>query len=97
LSQKDSKTIGKSIEETRQYHIQYLRAINNPIRRKILRSIRNGNVRIKNLQASTGLDPDTLNWHLNLLEYGFCIEKEIKKGKIVYRITQEGEIVDYLK
>ena len=52
---------------------------------------------IKDLQASTGLDLDTLNWHLNLLEYGFCIEKEIKKGKIVYRITQEGEIVDYLK
>ncbi|UCH02302.1 MAG: winged helix-turn-helix transcriptional regulator [Candidatus Bathyarchaeota archaeon] len=97
MSQKDSKTIGKSIEETRQYHIQYLRAINYSIRRKILRSIRNGNVCIKNLQASTGLDPDILNWHLNLLEYGFCIEKEIKKGKIVYRITQEGEIVDYLK
>jgi predicted transcriptional regulator len=97
MSQKDSKTIGKSIEETRQYHKQYLRAINNPVRRKILNSIKRGCTSIKDVQANTGLDLETLNWHLNILEYGFCIEKDVKKGKIVYRITQEGRIVDYLK
>ena len=96
MSEKDS-TIGKSIEETRQYHTRYLRAINSPLRRKILRALKKGCTTIEDLQSSTGLDNDTLKWHLSVLEHGFCIEKVIKQGKLTYKLTQEGRVVDYLE
>ena len=97
MSGKDSKTIGRSIEETRRYHTRYLRAINSPLRREILRALKEGCATIEDLQLSTGLDNDTLKWHLNVLEHGFCVEKDIKKGKLVYELTQEGRVVDYLE
>jgi len=97
LSEKGSKTIGRSIEETRQYHTRYLRAINSPLRREILRALKKGCGTIEDLQSSTGLDNDTLKWHLSVLEHGFCIEKDIKQGKPVYTLTQEGRVVDYLE
>jgi len=97
LSEKGSKTIGRSIEETRQYHTRYLRAINSPLRREILKALKKGCVTVEDLQSSTGLDNDTLKWHLSVLEHGFCIEKAIKQGKLVYKLTQEGRVVDYLE
>jgi len=97
LSRKNSKTVSKSIEETRQYHKCYLRAINNPLRREILRVLKDGYATIVHLQSRTGLDNDTLNWHLSILEHGFCIEKHIEEGNLVYKRTQEGKVVDYMK
>ncbi|MCK4482035.1 winged helix-turn-helix transcriptional regulator [Candidatus Bathyarchaeota archaeon] len=97
MSGKDSRTIGKSIEETRRYHKRYLRAIGSPLRREILRALKEGYATIEDLQSRTGLDNDTLNWHLSVLEQGFCIEKNIEEGKLVYKLTQEGEVVDYLE
>ncbi len=97
MSEKGSKTIGKSIEETRQYHTRYLRAINSPLRRKILRALKKGYATIEDLQSTTGLDNETLKWHLSVLEHGFCVEKDIKQGKLVYKLTQEGRVVDYME
>ncbi len=97
MSDKGSKTVGRSIEETRQYHTRYLRAINNPLRREILRALKKGYATIEDLQSSTGLDNETLKWHLSVLEHGFCVEKAIKQGKLVYKLTQEGRVVDYLE
>jgi DNA-binding transcriptional ArsR family regulator len=97
LSDKKSKTTGKSIEETRQYHERYLRAINSPLRRKILRALKEGFATIEDLESRTGLDKETLKWHLSILEHGFCVEKENKQGKMVYNLTQEGRVVDYME
>ena len=97
MSEKGSKTVGRSIEETRQYHTRYLRAINSPLRREILKALKKGYATIEDLQSSTGLNNDTLKWHLSVLEHGFCIEKAIKQGKLVYKLTQEGRVVDYLE
>ncbi|MCW4027171.1 MAG: winged helix-turn-helix domain-containing protein, partial [Candidatus Bathyarchaeota archaeon] len=97
MSEKDSKTIGKSIEETRRYHLLYLRAINNPLRRRILRAIKDGSTTIEDLRSSTGLDTDSLKWHLSVLEHGFCLEKNIRDGKTVYKITQEGKVIDHME
>ncbi len=93
----DTSEVSKSIEETRLYHMRYLRAINNPVRRKILRAVKEGCTTIECLQSSTGLDKAGLEWHLSLLEWGFCVEKDIKQGKTVYRLTQEGKVVDTLE
>ena len=97
MTKQDSKTIGNSIEETRKYHTRYLRAINSPLRREILRTLKEGYSTIEDLQSRTGLDKDALKWHLSVLEHGFCIEKDFKQGKRFYKLTQEGRVVDYLE
>ena len=97
LSDIKSKTVSNSIEETRQYHTQYLRAINNPLRRKILRALGDKWTSFEALQSATELPLDVLKWHLQMLEQGFCIEQKTEKSITAYRVTQEGRIVDYLE
>jgi phosphoglycolate phosphatase-like HAD superfamily hydrolase/DNA-binding transcriptional ArsR family regulator len=94
---KDVKAISRSIEESRRYHTLYLRAINNPLRRKILKALKNGFVTIADLKSNTQLDANTLNWHLSILEHGFCVEREEKEGSVVFKLTQEGSVIDYLE
>jgi DNA-binding transcriptional ArsR family regulator len=62
------------MQETTEYHRRYLRAINNPMRRAILRCLQGGCQTISALTAITGLDAPTVRWHLDVLEYGFCVE-----------------------
>ncbi|MFB0522620.1 MAG: winged helix-turn-helix domain-containing protein [Candidatus Bathyarchaeia archaeon] len=97
MTKQDSKTVGNSIEETRKYHTRYLRAINSPLRRKILRALKEGYSTIEDLESRTGLDKDTLNWHLSVLEHGFCIENDFKQGRLFYKLTQEGRVINYLE
>lgn len=96
MARKDSKTIGDSMEETKEYHLRYLRAVNNPLRRKILRALKVGDATIETLQSRTGLDAGMLEWHLSILEHGFCVEKEVRDGETLYKITEEGKVVDYM-
>ena len=63
------------MEETKERHRRYLRAINNPIRRKIIRSIVDGNDSLRSINEATGIDEKTLDWHIKILEDGFCVEK----------------------
>ena len=97
LSGKNIKTCGKSMDETREYHKRYLRAVSNPLRIKILRAIKNGFLNIEDLKSHTGLDTSTLSWHLRLLENGFCVEKDATEGKLVYKLTQKGRVIEFLK
>lgn len=96
LSDKDSKTIGRSMEETKEYHVRYLRAINNPLRRDILRALKEGDLTLVDLEEKMGLEAKAIEWHMNILEHGFCIEKEERDGEIIYKLTQEGKVVDYV-
>lgn len=83
------------MEETKEYHERYLRAVNNPLRRNILRALKDGDATLKALESITGLDAKTLDWHLSILEHGFCVERE-EGGETLYRLTQEGKVVDYV-
>lgn len=96
LSWKDSKTIGRTMDETKGYHVRYLRAINNPLRRSILRALKEGKATIESLQSKTELDTKMLGWHLSILKNGFCVEKETRDNKIFFKLTQEGKVVDYI-
>jgi DNA-binding transcriptional ArsR family regulator len=96
LAGRDSRTIGDSIEKTKEFHTRYLRAINSPIRRDILRALRDGDATIETLQAKTSLDLKALEWHLSILEYGFCVEKEVRGGSTFYKLSKEGEVVDFM-
>ena len=91
-----SKTVADSMEETKERHRRYLRAVNNPIRRKILRSIEKGNTTLASISEDTGTDEKTLDWHLRILEDGFCVEKTTEGDFEKYTLTKEGLVVDYL-
>ena len=97
MSRRTSKTTSDSIEKTRKYHERYFRALNNPLRREILKGLKEGCKTFEDLQSKTSLDNEALKWHLSILEHDFCVEKEIKQGKLYYRLTQEGRIIDYLE
>ena len=97
MSEKKPKTIDDPIESTRLYHERYLRAINNPLRRNILRILKEGSLSIEELLSKTGLEIEALKWHLSILEHGSCVEKKTESGKPVYRLTQEGRVVDYMQ
>ena len=97
MAGKKSKTTTDSIEETRLYHERYLRAMNSPIRRRILKILKETALAAEELASRTGLSNEDLMWHLDLLEHGFCVEKENRQGKLIYRLTQEGRVVDYVE
>ena len=97
MSNKRSRTTTDSGEETKVYHQRYLNAMNNPLRRKILRVLNNGKTSFEDLTIKTGLDNFALEWHLSILENGFCVEKESHEGKLFYRLTQEGKVVNFIK
>ena len=84
------------MQETTEYHRRYLRAINNPTRRMILRCLQGGCQTISALTVTTGLDAPTVRWHLDVLEHGFCVEKALRNGDVPYHLTQEGEVINFL-
>ncbi|MGD0804143.1 MAG: winged helix-turn-helix domain-containing protein [Candidatus Bathyarchaeia archaeon] len=96
MSDKDTKTIGGSMEETKERHQRYLRAMNNPIRRTILRELKGGSATLEELKNRTELDEKTLSWHLDILEWGYCVEKQMKDDHVYYLLTKEGSVVDYV-
>ena len=91
-----SRTVSDSMEETKERHRRYLRAINNPLRRNILRAIEENYKTLADISEKTKIDEKTLEWHLQILEDGFCI-KRIKEGpQEEFIITQEGNVIEYL-
>jgi len=66
------------------------------VSKKILREIKEGCITLEDLQSRIGLNIKALNWHLSILERGFCIEKNEKEGESVYKLTQEGKVINYL-
>ncbi|MFC1802487.1 ArsR family transcriptional regulator [Thermoproteota archaeon] len=91
-----SSTVTDSMEETKDRHKRYLRAVNNPIRRKILRAMEKGHNTAESICIVTKLDLKTLDWHLKILIDGFCVKKENLEGIEKYILTQEGRVVDFL-
>ena len=91
----DSKIVG-SMEEVKERHSRYLRAMNNQVRREILRVIKAGHYTIEGIQNQIIIDTKTLIWHLEMLEWGSCVRKETRSNIIYYHLTQEGLVVDYL-
>lgn len=91
-----NKLLSGSMEDVREWHREYSEAINNPLRRGILRVLEDGEATVDVLRSRTGLDGKVLNWHLSILEHALCVEKEERGGEVLYKITREGKIVDRL-
>jgi len=96
LNDKDSKTIPSPMEETKELHIRYLRAISNPVRREILRILKTQPTTITDLQTKTRIDTKNLKWHLDILEWADCVVKDSTNLEIKYSLTQYGKVVDYV-
>jgi DNA-binding transcriptional ArsR family regulator len=80
-----------SIEKSRIYHERYHKAVANPVRKEILRMLADG-VDEDEIMKRLNLTRKELDYHLKILEWGFCIERS-ENG---WKITKEGEIIDYL-
>ncbi len=80
-----------SIEKSRIYHERYHKAVANPVRKEILRLIAEGFDEEK-IMKKLNLTKKELDYHLKILEWGFCIERSGDGWKI----TKEGEIIEYL-
>ncbi|MFX0098864.1 MAG: ArsR family transcriptional regulator [Candidatus Hodarchaeota archaeon] len=86
------------LDEVRMAHDIYLKAVNNPVRRRIL-EILSENPREKENLAGILIEEKllkeiaSLKYHLDYLLKARCIE--IKKE--VISITQEGKVVDYME
>jgi len=91
------RTVADSVAETRRRHALYLKAVNHPLRRRILKALREGEATLEELKARTGLDEQALKWHLAVLEQGFCVERVGEGGRLLYRLTEEGRVIDYLE
>jgi DNA-binding transcriptional ArsR family regulator len=102
----DFKTIedfSKSVEGSKYYHDLYLKAVNHPIRREILKIVNDSSeileTRLFNQLSEKKIlkDPSILEYNVNFLIKALCIEKVERGDRTYYVITQAGKVVDYLK
>ncbi len=103
---KNYKTIeefGKTVEGSRYYHDLYLKAVNHPIRRKILHVVNDAkriskNALIKRLIEDDVIDDEKVfKYNIDFLIKALCINpsKDEKVLDIYYEITQAGKVVEY--
>lgn len=85
------------MEEEKEYHRRYLRAVNHPLRKTILRLLMKQNMTAEQLAGKLQTDMSYLTWHLEFLEYGHCITHKLEDGGIIYILTKEGNVIKYLE
>lgn len=91
-------------DETKQFHYLYMKAVNHPIRREILKIVNEKtsiaeDAIFEALKQLDVLDDEVIfKYHLDYLVKGYCLEKIDDEGSnsAIYKITQEGNVVDYL-
>ncbi len=92
MSEKSSwEKFSDTLEKSRVYHERYHKAVSNPLRKEILKLIAMGKSESE-IVRELGISRKDLDYHLKILEWGFCITRVDGKWKI----TKEGEIVEYL-
>ncbi|MEJ2251578.1 MAG: hypothetical protein P8Y70_17270 [Candidatus Lokiarchaeota archaeon] len=98
---KSIEDYGKTIDGSKYFHSLYLKAVNHPIRREILRIV-NENVTISKKELLEILkkeeilsDENIFTYNIDFLKRAFCIETEEKEGSVYYKITQEGKVIEY--
>ena len=97
MSFEDPDTDEEPSVGVKERHRRYFIAVSNSLRRKILRILKGEDATLEVLQSRTGLDLETLKWHLSMLEYGFCVEREVRGSATFYKLTKEGRVIDYLR
>ncbi|MHA1804141.1 MAG: hypothetical protein ACTSU4_06345 [Promethearchaeota archaeon] len=92
----------KTVEGSRYYHGLYLKAVNHPIRRKMLekvnreKSILKGDLYAYMKQNGIEIDENTFQYNLDFLVKALCIKEKNENDEVKYEITQAGKIIEYL-
>jgi len=105
---KDYKTIeefGKTLEGSKYYHSLYMKAVAHPIRKQILKIVYKENQisysKLLEILSGEGIitDENILKYNLDYLIKALCILEEVdeESGVKSYKITQSGEVVDFLE
>ncbi len=79
----------KSPEEAEEFRKRFKMAINNSVRRKILKLLLEGDRSFSQLQELTGIDEKMLRYHIDILKNGECVVESAG----VLSLTEEGKIL----
>tara|TARA_B100001971_G_C17882605_1_gene378870 strand:- start:11 stop:316 length:306 start_codon:yes stop_codon:yes gene_type:complete len=91
-----SRTLAETMENTKDRHRRYMRAIQHPVRRDILRLMEKGLTTLEEFEKELGIEGKVLDWHLTTLEHGFCVERIGEGDSLRFALAKEGKIVGYL-
>ena len=105
---KDYKTIeefGQTSEGSKYYHSLYMKAVNHPVRKQILKIVYKekqiSHSKLLEILIEEGVitDENVLKYNLDYLIKALCILEELDEKTDVksYKITQSGEVVDFLE
>jgi len=100
---KTMEDFSKTIEGTKYLHDLYLKAVNHPIRRRILEIINKAKKISKQNLLQTLLnekmikDEFSLEYNMDYLIKAFCVNKINEENEIYYEITQSGKVIEYFK
>lgn len=85
------KREGKMKEDITEDHKACLNALQNPVRRNILKALVEHKKSREEIKAELKLTDSQASYNLNMLESTLCIEKEESEGITYYMLTPRGE------
>jgi predicted transcriptional regulator len=85
------KAAGKMKEDMTEDHKTCLNALQNPVRRNILKSLVEKKKTLEEIKTELKLNDTQVSYNLNMLESTLCIEKEESEGTTYYTLTPRGE------
>ncbi|MBN1801990.1 MAG: hypothetical protein JW891_10815 [Candidatus Lokiarchaeota archaeon] len=87
-------------EQKKVGHAQHLKAVNNPIRKEMLKRVNAVN-QILEVDLLNGLkkddilnDENTFQYHASFLTQALCMEKVETEGEVYYKILPGGKVVE---
>jgi predicted transcriptional regulator len=85
------KREGKMKEDMTEDHKACLNALQNPVRRNILKALVEHKKSLEEIRTGLKLTDSQASYNLNMLESTLCIEKEESEGVTYYVLTPRGE------
>ncbi|MGB9927348.1 MAG: winged helix-turn-helix domain-containing protein [Methanosarcina sp.] len=85
------KKEGRMKEDMTEDHKTCLNALQNPVRRNILKALVKQKKTLDEIKTEFNLNDSQLSYNLNMLESTLCIEKEETGGTTYYILTPRGE------
>ncbi len=85
------KREGKMKEDMTEDHKACLNALQNPVRRNILKALVGQKKSLEEIKTEFKLTDSQASYNLNMLESTLCIEKEEKERVTHYFLTPRGE------
>lgn len=85
------KAAGKMKEDMTEDHKTCLNALQNPVRRNILKSLVEKKKTLEEIKNELKLNDSQASYNLNMLESTLCVEKEENEEGTYYVLTPRGE------